>query len=137
MISEFAAAQIATGGLVGALILFFAMAIGHALGDYPLQGEFLATGKNRHIDTSTFLGGGEVSPILWFHSLTAHSLIQAGMVWIITGSGALALAEFVLHWAIDFVRCEKWIGFTLDQCLHFACKLIYAMILVSGVEMPF
>jgi hypothetical protein len=137
MISEFAAAQIATGGIAGVMILFFALSIGHVLGDYPLQGEFLATGKNRHIDSSTFFGGGEVSPILWIHSLTAHSLIQAGMVWIVTGSGALALAEFVLHWIIDFVRCEKWIGFSFDQCLHFACKLVFALILVSGVDMPF
>lgn len=137
MISEFAAGQIGMGGLAGTLILFFAMAIGHALGDYPLQGSFLATGKNRHIDKSTFFGGGEVSPILWVHSLTAHSLIQAGIVWIVTGSAALALAEFILHWIIDFVRCEKWIGFTTDQILHLSCKLIYAAVLVSGVTMPF
>jgi hypothetical protein len=137
MISEFAAAQIATGGLAGTLILFFALAIGHVLGDYPLQGSFLANGKNRHIDSSTFFGGTEASPILWIHSLTAHSLIQAGMVWIITGSATLALVEFVLHWIIDFVRCEKWIGFSFDQALHFSCKLIYALILVSGITMPF
>jgi hypothetical protein len=137
MISEFAATQIEVGGIAGGMILFFAMAIGHALGDYPLQGSFLASGKNRHIDSSTFFGGSEVSPILWVHSLTAHSLIQAGMVWIVTGSAALALAEFVVHWIIDFVRCEKWIGFSMDQALHFSCKMIYAMILVSGVDMPF
>ena len=119
------------------LILFFAMAIGHALGDYPLQGEFLATGKNRHVDKTTFLGGGEFSPILWIHSLTAHSLIQAGIVWIVTGAGTLALAEFILHWIIDFVRCEKWIGFSFDQCLHLACKLVYAIILVAGINLPF
>jgi hypothetical protein len=137
MISEFAATQIEIGGMAGTLILFFAMAIGHALGDYPLQGSFLASGKNRHIDSSTFFGGSEASPILWIHSLTAHSLIQAGLVWVVTGSGALALAEFVLHWIIDFVRCEKWIGFTLDQALHLACKMIYALILVSGIPMAF
>lgn len=137
MISEFAAAQIATGGVAGTLILFFALAIGHALGDYPLQGAFLAAGKNRHIDSSIFSGESEASPILWIHSLTAHCLIQAGMVWIITGSATLALVEFVLHGIIDFLRCEKRIGFTFDQILHFSCKLIYAMILVSGLEMPF
>ena len=137
MISEFAATQIELGGIAGVMILFFAMAIGHALGDYPLQGSFLASGKNRHIDSSTFFGGNEASPILWVHSLTAHSLIQAGMVWIVTGSATLALAEFVVHWIIDFVRCEKWIGFSMDQALHFSCKLIYALILVSCIPMPF
>lgn len=137
MISEFAATHIEIGGIAGVMILFFAMAIGHALGDYPLQGSFLASGKNRHIDSSTFFGGNEVSPILWVHSLTAHALIQAGMVWFVTGSGALALAEFIVHWIIDFIRCEKWIGFSMDQALHFSCKLIYALILVAGVPMPF
>ena len=137
MISEFVATHIESGGLAGTMILFFAMAIGHALADYPLQGFFLASGKNRHIDSSTFFGSNEVSPILWVHSLTAHALIQAGMVWIVTGSGALALAEFIIHWIIDFVRCEKWIGFSMDQALHLICKLIYAMILVAGYAMPF
>lgn len=137
MISEFAATHIESGGLAGVMILFFAMAIGHALADYPLQGSFLASGKNRHIDSGTFFGSNEVSPILWLHSLTAHALIQAGMVWIVTGSGALALAEFIIHWIIDFVRCEKWIGFSMDQALHLICKFIYAMILVAGFAMPF
>ena len=85
MISDFAATHIEIGGLAGTLVLFFAMVIGHALGDYPLQGSFLATGKNRHITSATFFGGSEISPFLWVHSLTAHSLIQAGMVWIVTG----------------------------------------------------
>lgn len=58
MISEFAASQIVNGGLGGVLILFFAMAIGHALGDYPLQGEYLAKGKNRHTSKGTFFGSG-------------------------------------------------------------------------------
>jgi hypothetical protein len=137
MISDFAATHIEIGGLAGTLVLFFAMVIGHALGDYPLQGSFLATGKNRHVTSATFFGGGEISPFLWVHSLTAHSLIQAGMVWIVTGSGALALAEFILHWIIDFVRCEKWIGFSLDQALHLSCKLIYAIVLVTGFALPF
>lgn len=137
MISEFVATHIEIGGLAGTLILFFAMAIGHALADYPLQGSFLACSKNRHNNASTFFGSNEISPILWLHSLTAHSLIQAGMVWIVTGSGALALAEFIIHWIIDFIRCERWIGFSMDQALHLFCKLIYATILISGFAMPF
>ena len=132
MISEFAATQIEVGGIAGGMILFFAMAIGHALGDYPLQGSFLASGKNRHIDSSTFFGGSEVSPILWVHSLTAHSLIQAGMVWIVTGSAALALAEFVVHWIIDFVKCEGWTGFNTDQAAHYLCKAAYVGLIYAG-----
>ena len=61
--------------------LFFALLIGHALGDYPLQGEFLALHKDRNYqDPVRHLPKG-----LWVHCLFAHSLIHAGCVWFITG----------------------------------------------------
>ena len=34
---------------LSALQMFFALAIGHALADFPLQGEFLAMCKNRRL----------------------------------------------------------------------------------------
>lgn len=137
MLNEFAGNLVATGGVQGFLLLCFALFIGHALADYPLQGAFLASGKNRNGDASIFFSGTEVPKGLWIHALTAHSLIQAGAVWLITGSGLLSLVEFVLHWIIDFIRCDDWISFNMDQMLHFACKVIYAAILVAGVTMPF
>lgn len=137
MINGFSQDMVAAGGLEGFLLLSFAMFIGHALADYPLQGAFLASGKNRNGDASIFFGGSAVPKGLWIHALTAHSLIQAGFVWVITGSAALALAEFIIHWIIDFVRCEEWISFTMDQVLHYLCKVVYAALLVAGVVMPF
>ena len=41
----------ATGDLTAAPLLFFALLIGHALGDFPLQGTFLATFKNPGVST--------------------------------------------------------------------------------------
>jgi len=109
------------------------MFIGHVLADYPLQGEFIANGKNRNLDHKKLFSEGTAPLFLWVHAMTAHCLIQAGFVWLITGSAVLAIVEFVVHWIIDFVRCEGWISFNVDQGLHFACKVIYAVLLVYQI----
>lgn len=123
----------------GVFFAFFALAIGHALADFPLQGPFLSSAKNRHGQANGSHGNlgfdQDETPVgLWLHAMTAHSLIHAGMVWIITGSGVLALIELVLHWLIDYAKCEGWTGFNTDQILHYICKLIYAMLIYLGVS---
>lgn len=128
--SEFATRMVAEGGLQGVAVLAFAMIIGHAFGDFPLQGEFLAVGKNRHLDGAKQFGGVPGPPHLWIYALTAHSLIHSGIVWLITGSPVLAVVEMVAHWIIDFIRCENWISFSVDQAFHVSCKIIYAVLLV-------
>jgi hypothetical protein len=115
-----------------AAVIGFALIIGHVLADYPLQGSFLATAKNRHADPAGLLGENEVPRGLWIHALTAHALIHCAAVWLISGSLLLGLVELVLHWVIDFTRCEKKIGFTTDQMLHVACKIVYAAVIGCG-----
>ncbi|HCC21030.1 MAG TPA: DUF3307 domain-containing protein [Verrucomicrobiales bacterium] len=117
----------------GIFLIFFALAIGHAVMDFPLQGKFLSKAKDRHADTSSFMGTDPPAGV-WIHALTAHSLIHAGAVWIITGSSALAAIELALHWLIDYAKCEGWTGFHTDQILHYTCKLIYAMMIYLGVS---
>lgn len=111
------------------LILFFALAIGHAFADFAWQSQFMATNKNRHLvpkDTDT----GRPSS-MWIHVLTAHSLVHAGTVWIILGSlkmaWALAFAEFIFHWFIDYVKCDGKTDFNGDQALHYLCKVAYVV----------
>lgn len=116
----------------GVICVFLALAIGHAVADYPLQGSFLAKAKNRHSDTSNYFGASTPAGV-WLHAMTAHSLIHAGAVWLITGSAVLAVIELVAHWTIDYVKCEEWIGFNTDQFLHYVCKIIYAMLIYLGV----
>lgn len=94
-------------------LLLFA---GHALCDYPLQGDFLSQGKNR------LLKG-----IPWYQCLWSHALIHAGMVLLVTRSLTLALAELVIHAATDYSKGRHWISFNTDQGIHFACKLIWAV----------
>jgi hypothetical protein len=120
------------GNPAAALVIFFALVIAHAVADFVLQPEFLALGKNRHADLSKFFGEKTPPPGLWIHALSAHSLIHAGAVWLVTGSVVLGLVEFILHFVIDFIKCEGKTGFSVDQLLHYACRGGYVAILYFG-----
>ena len=120
--------------LGNAFIAFFALAIGHAFADFAWQSEFMATNKNRHLvpkDTDT----GRPSS-MWLHVLTAHCLVHAGTVWLILGdlkqAWIFAVAEFILHWFIDLVKCDGKTNFNQDQALHYVCKASYVVVLMFG-----
>ncbi len=101
--------------------ILFLMLAGHALCDYPLQGQFLAEGKNRHT---------ELGKIYWFHALTAHALIHGGMITIITGRLDLGIAETIIHWLTDWLKCENMISLNTDQAIHVLCKIIWVLIIM-------
>ena len=110
--------------LIAGLQIFFSLLIAHALFDYPLQGDFLSRNKNRHYkDENNNVKG------LWIHCLTSHSILHAGSVWLITGSFIIGIMEFVLHWIIDFLKCEGITNFHSDQFLHVLCRILYVIIL--------
>lgn len=115
--------------LLSALILFFAFAIGHAFADFPLQGDFLSRGKNRHIDPPKLADGKESPGNLWVWLMSAHCLVHAGFVWIISGFFVFALAEFILHWLIDVLKCEGRTSFAMDQWLHLLTKVAYVAVI--------
>ncbi len=125
----------AVGSWPGALVLCYALVIGHALADFPLQGPFLAAAKDRHARPSATEGRG-FPPTLWVFALTFHTMIHAAAVWLVTGSVVLALAENVLHWAIDFAKCERWLTFSQDQWLHLLCKAGIALVIFLGFLPP-
>lgn len=102
--------------------LFLALLVGHALCDYPLQGDFLAKAKHHEIG---------IPGVPWYQALTAHALIQAGMVWAVTGSLTLGTFEFVAHWCIDRTKCEGTISFDTDQLLHVLCKAAWVWVHVT------
>lgn len=104
------------------LTMFLLLIAGHALCDYPLQGDFLARAKNR------------IAPIVgvpWYQALGAHAAIHAGAVGLITGSVWLGVAEFVAHSLIDDAKCSGKIGFNTDQSLHIACKAAWVLLAAS------
>jgi len=108
-----------------AVQLFFALVIGHAVADFPLQGEYLAIGKNRRFLMR--LKDPARPPELWVYCMGAHCLIHSGAVWLITGSAALGAVEFVLHWGLDQAKCEGKTTFGVDQWGHVVCKAGYTL----------
>jgi hypothetical protein len=112
------------------LVVFYALLIGHALCDYPWQGDAVAKGKNRH-NPPYGIPPGQKPVAVWFHYLTAHALIHSGSVWVITGNVWLGLGELFFHWFIDFAKCENMTNPHEDQILHIACKFAWTAILLS------
>lgn len=106
--------------------ILFLLIVAHFLADYPLQGPFLSEAKNRHT---------AVGKIFWPHALTAHAMIHAGFVAVITGSIALGLAEAVIHARTDWLKCENRISLNVDQAIHLGCKVLWAAIAVYGTSL--
>ena len=97
---------------------------GHALCDYPLQGDFLSKAKNRF---------APIPGVPWWQALTAHAAIHAGMVALVTGLWMLAVAELVIHWLTDDAKCAGRIGYNTDQAIHIGCKLAWWAIAVAAL----
>lgn len=100
--------------------LFLMLMVGHALADYPLQGEFLSKAKN----PNTAIPG-----IPWLIIMANHAAIHGGMVWFLTGSIWFGLLEFMFHGWIDTAKCRGLLTFSQDQAAHVLCKLLYIAII--------
>jgi hypothetical protein len=99
-------------------MMLFLLLAGHAVCDYPLQGDFLARGKNHR---------RPIPGVPWWQCLFAHAMIHGGAVALITNNVWLGLAETLVHIVIDFGKCSNWYGFNADQTLHVLCKLLWAV----------
>jgi hypothetical protein len=103
------------------LTMLAMLVIGHALCDFPLQSAWMAQAKShRHQPIA-----GE---IIWPGVLGAHCALHAGAVWLITGSAALAAAEFVAHFVIDYTKCDGRLSFNQDLALHIGCKALWVAV---------
>lgn len=130
------------------MTVLFWLLVGHAVADYPLQGDFLARGKNHR---------APLPGVPWWICLVNHAAMHAGMVALVTGSIALGLVEFVLHCVIDYAKCDGLFdrsaywdvavwgdaiaaekeasdreAFTIDQALHVVCKVGFAIAVAVG-----
>lgn len=112
--------EITQHGWVG---LLFALLIGHALADYALQTSFISKAK------CPCFWEGKGTQWNWVVVLAAHSLIHAGMVWIVTGMMWIALVELTLHFMIDKLKCDERFGFRTDQGLHVLCKAMFVVVI--------
>ena len=102
------------------LMVCFLLLVGHAICDYPLQGDAVAINKNRNAKTEL------QKHVPWYYWLASHALMHGGAVALITGSVTLGIAETVAHFLIDFGKCEKLFNIHIDQLLHIICKLLWA-----------
>lgn len=115
-------------------MLFFLLA-GHALMDYSLQTEAMATCKSRRAK----LPLQRIVP--WYYWLTAHAVLHGLAVGLIVRwfdydwplAVGFALAETGTHWFIDFLKCEQVFNIHIDQALHLVCKVIWWGLLAGGV----
>lgn len=98
----------------------------HALADFPLQGDWLSKAKNHKLA----LVPGET---IWPGALACHAAIHAAAVYVVTQSSWLAIAEFVMHAAIDFAKCDGRVNYNQDQIAHIACKFAWAAIWFCGL----
>lgn len=106
------------------LDLFALMVAGHAIADYPLQGDFLAKAKNRF---------APIPGVPWYQALGAHAIIHGGFVLAITGCLTLGIAETIIHFLIDDAKCRGRISYNTDQFLHVAYKVAWALALYAGI----
>lgn len=129
--------------MIRLLLLLFAA---HALCDYPLQGDFLARGKNHT---------APLPDVPWYQCLFAHVLIHAVAVLLITGSVILAMLELIIHAGTDYAKCAGWFNsprgdgerlsghmglsnaaFNVDQLIHYSCKVLWALCVVAFGRIP-
>jgi hypothetical protein len=99
--------------MVALPMMAVALVAGHAVADYPLQGDFLARAKNRTAPIPGFP---------WWQALGAHAIIHGGFVALITGIWWLFFAEAAIHFVTDDLKCRGKIGLNTDQAIHIACK---------------
>lgn len=109
------------------LNLLVLLVAGHALADYPLQGDFLAKAKNR---------AAPIPGVPWYQGLLSHAAIHGGFVGVLTGSLTLGLAEFIAHCFIDDAKCMGRISYNTDQALHVGCKVAWVALLACFGPLP-
>jgi hypothetical protein len=102
--------------------MFLLLMGAHCLCDYPLQGDFLARGKNQN---------APIPGVPWWQCLWAHAAIHGLAVGVITGNPFLGMLEYITHGWIDFGKCQGWYGFNVDQAIHWGCKVLWVILAVA------
>jgi hypothetical protein len=101
------------------MTVLFWLLVGHAVADYPLQGDFLAKAKNHK---------APIPGVDWWIALLNHAAMHGGAVALITGSVALGVVETAIHCGIDWLKCDGRTSFRADQALHVVCKVAWCVV---------
>ena len=100
-------------------MMLIALIAGHALADYPLQGDFLSKAKNR---------SAPIPGVPYWQAMGAHVIIHGAIVAFVTGIWWLFFAEAAIHWLTDDAKCTGKISYNQDQAIHLACKVLWLLI---------
>lgn len=116
------------------LLNLFILLFLHALADFTLQTDVMAKGKNRRSEIKNYehwvnVLGRDPKRFkkCWGYWLTAHALIHGGVIGLVFGNWYIALFEVVMHWIIDFCKCEEILNPHQDQFLHFLSRILYGV----------
>lgn len=109
----------------------------HALADFAFQSDAMAKGKNwKQEDKNKDQWINELGrdPKLfkkcWFWWLSAHGLIQGGLIYLVFGNIWIFIIEAISHFTLDFVKCAEKTNPHQDQVLHISLRVIYTIVLV-------
>lgn len=103
--------------------LLFLLVFGHCLADYALQSPEMQHAKNSTKNPKE----------IWIPVLFAHSMIHAGIVYLITFKLGLAIYQLVVHFIIDDLKCRGKLTdgrfpFAKDQFLHILDVTVIAVL---------
>lgn len=104
---------------------FIVLLWGHAVADFGLQSNFMATYKNRNNQPPVPPGQKRVT--VWPYYLTAHAMIHGAMVYLITGSVIWGVYETVTHWILDYLKTGNYTNPHQDQFGHIFLKFLIAI----------
>ena len=107
------------------LSILLLLLAGHFVGDFVLQTSPMSSGKNRNNSRERF----DDSFPQWYYWLSAHASTHGLIVYLVTGSIIFLMCEFLSHWLIDFMKCDKLISLHQDQLLHLLTKLAFAAVI--------
>jgi hypothetical protein len=106
--------------IVGLVITLLVMLFLHTLGDFALQSEAMARGKEK--------GGETKKNEMRFYWLSAHALIQGGLIFLVFGNPYLFIIEVITHFFIDLAKTHNRTNIHQDQGTHIALRFSYALI---------
>lgn len=102
----------------------FLLLCGHAVADYALQDATMITKKNpRRVKPRGWIPDSH-GP--WWWTMLAHSLINGLAVYLACGSIICAIAETIIHFTSDTLKCAGHLSTNSDQIIHIICKLVWA-----------
>lgn len=107
------------------LTTFWLLLIAHAFTDYVWQTELMGWRKSPVPHPPVPPYEIEKYGPWWWH-MSAHSLVNAGGVLVITHSIPCSLGEFLVHGLTDYAKCRHWISTNADQAIHILSKGLWA-----------